>query len=195
MAYLPKKVIKKLNYKLHCYKLILHFVHDMKSTQQQKLYSVYILLGGNLGNRIQNLHKAKQFILKQCGSIEAYSSIYETAAWGLTNQPNFYNQALKLITHLEPEVLMENLLQIEAKMGRIRTQKMGPRIIDIDILLVEDFTCNTPILQVPHVALPFRKFALIPLTEIAPDLIHTTKNISIAQLLVNCTDTLDVQKI
>lgn len=167
----------------------------MKQANHQKLYIVYLLTGGNLGNRIQNLQKAKQLINKHCGAIIASSTIYETAAWGFTNQPNFYNQALKLETHIEPEILMSNLLHIEATMGRIRSEKMGPRIIDIDILLIEGFTCNTPILQVPHKELPFRKFALIPLAEIAPDLIHTTKNISISQLLMNCKDVLDVQKI
>lgn len=167
----------------------------MKKITQQKLYTVYLLTGGNLGNRIQNLHKAKQLINKHCGSIKEYSSIYETAAWGLTDQPSFYNQALKLETDIEPEILMSNLLHIEATMGRIRSEKMGPRIIDIDILLIEGFTCNTPILQVPHKELPFRKFALTPLAEIAPDLIHTTENVSISQLLLNCKDALDVQKI
>ncbi|MBX2931046.1 MAG: 2-amino-4-hydroxy-6-hydroxymethyldihydropteridine diphosphokinase [Chitinophagaceae bacterium] len=158
-------------------------------------YTAFLLTGGNIGNRIDNLNKAKQLIEQQCGTIKTASSFYETAAWGVTNQPNFYNQALALETNIQPITLMKTLLHIETLMGRKRTIKMGPRVIDIDILLIENFICNEPILQLPHPALIFRKFALIPFAEIAPNVIHPVEKKTILQLLQACTDTLNVQKI
>ncbi len=161
----------------------------------QTPYTAYLLTGGNLGIREENLTKAKQLIEKQCGKIKATSSIYETAAWGVTNQPNFYNQALALETNIQPIELMKMLLNIEATLGRVRIKKMGPRIIDIDILLIENFICNEEILILPHPALIFRKFALIPFAEIAPNIIHPVEKKTISQLLQACNDTLNVQKI
>lgn len=89
----------------------------------QTPYTAYLLTGGNLGIREENLTKAKQLIEKQCGKIKATSSIYETAAWGVTNQPNFYNQALALETNIQPIELMKMLLNIEATLGRVRIKK------------------------------------------------------------------------
>lgn len=160
-----------------------------------KYYNAYLLTGGNMGNRKENLLKAKTLIEQDCGIIKKASSIYETAAWGVTNQPNFYNQALELHTNITPIELMKKLLLIENKMGRVRTIKMGPRIIDIDILLIENFICNTDVLQLPHPALPLRKFALTALAEIAAHAIHPVEKKSILQLLQQCTDNLDVNKI
>jgi len=104
----------------------------------------YLLIGGNLGNRSANLQKAIQLIEQNCGQIVQLSAIYETAAWGLTDQPSFYNQAIKLQTHLAPDLLMQTLLDIEIEMGRIRTIKLGPRIIDLDML----FTTNKSFTQI-----------------------------------------------
>src|SRR6476469_3581694 len=100
--------------------------------------TAYLLTGGNLGNREEHLLRARDLIAANCGDIQACSAIYETAAWGNTDQPSFYNQALQLSTSLEPEALMQALLNIEAMMGRTRMEKMGPRIIDLDILLIDD---------------------------------------------------------
>jgi 2-amino-4-hydroxy-6-hydroxymethyldihydropteridine diphosphokinase len=158
-------------------------------------YIAYLLTGGNIGNRVHHLTKAKKLIEKYCGNIIASSAYYETAAWGVTNQPNFYNQVLALNTQLLPIELMKTLLQIESMMGRVRNIKMGPRIIDIDILIIENFICNDPILQLPHPALIERRFALTPLAEVAPNLIHPVEKKNILQLLHDCTDNLNVQKI
>ncbi|MBS1579879.1 MAG: 2-amino-4-hydroxy-6-hydroxymethyldihydropteridine diphosphokinase [Bacteroidetes bacterium] len=159
------------------------------------MQSAYLLIGGNLGNTEQNLQTAIDLINKQCGIIINKSSIYKTAAWGLTNQPDFLNQVLVLNTSLTAQNLMHELLLIEEKMGRVRSIKMGPRIIDIDILLFDDLILNTEILTVPHTALPQRKFALIPLAEVAGNIIHPVEKKSIQHLLLNCKDTLDVHKI
>jgi len=159
------------------------------------MQSAYLLIGGNLGNIEQNLQTAIDLINKQCGIVINKSSIYKTAAWGLANQPDFLNQVLVLNTSLTAQNLMHELLLIEEKMGRVRSIKMGPRIIDIDILLFDDLILNTEILTVPHTALPQRKFALIPLAEVAGNIIHPVEKKSIQHLLLNCKDTLDVHKI
>ena len=156
--------------------------------------TAYLLTGGNLGNRSAYLQQAARLIQQTCGNIVHYSAIYETAAWGVTDQPSFYNQAIALETILTPETLMQQLLQIEEDMGRKRIQKMGPRIIDLDILLIDQLVISTGLLTLPHPALPERRFALLPLCEIAPSLIHPVLHKSISQLLTDCTDELDVQK-
>src|SRR5690349_8424024 len=95
----------------------------------------YLLTGGNLGNRLNNLEQARKLIEQYCGRIVHQSSVYETAAWGFKEQPDFYNQALEIETELSAAELMKTILMTEEKMGRKREIKMGPRIIDIDILL------------------------------------------------------------
>jgi 2-amino-4-hydroxy-6-hydroxymethyldihydropteridine diphosphokinase len=156
--------------------------------------NAYILTGTNLGDRIHFLETAARKIEQNCGETIMISSVYETAAWGKTDQPNFLNQALQIKTDLNPEALLNKLLSIEAEMGRIREEKYGPRIIDIDILLYEELKINNPKLQVPHPQLPNRKFALLPLAEIAPKLIHPVFHNSIEELLNLCTDPLAVTR-
>jgi len=156
--------------------------------------TAYLLTGGNLGDRQHNLQHAMELIVGQCGDILLASAVYETAAWGLTDQPAFYNQALSLATTLEPEQLMRTLLDIEETMGRKRVVKLGPRIIDLDILLIDGLVIESDLLTLPHPALPFRRFALLPLAEIAPALVHPVSHKTIRQMLLECSDPLDVQK-
>ena len=156
--------------------------------------TAYLLTGGNMGNREHNLQQAAAFIQQYCGKIVASSSLYETEAWGITDQPAFYNQALILQTDLSPAALMQQLLEIELRMGRTRTVKMGPRIIDLDILLIDDLIESSDLLILPHPALTQRRFALLPLAEIAPDLMHPIEKKTIHTLLEICTDLLNVQK-
>ncbi len=155
----------------------------------------YLLIGGNLGNRSANLQKAIHAIEQSCGEIVQSSAIYETTAWGLTNQPPFYNQALILNTKMAPDQLMQQLLTIETEMGRIRAVKMGPRIIDLDILLIDQLVLQSELLNIPHPALAIRRFALLPLAEIAPHLRHPLLQKTIETLLEECPDELDVQKL
>jgi len=89
--------------------------------------TAYLLIGGNLGNRKENLAKAVSLINEQCGSLTRSSSIYETEAWGNTDQPSFLNQALEISTSLTARLLMRRVLRIEEEMGRIRKEKLGPR--------------------------------------------------------------------
>ncbi|MEY3739021.1 MAG: hypothetical protein RL544_1799 [Bacteroidota bacterium] len=156
--------------------------------------TAYLLIGGNVGDRAANLQTALRRIAETCGTINSTSSLYETAAWGNTDQPSFYNQAVVVTTPLSPEGLMDQLLDIELEMGRIRTQKYGPRTIDLDILMIDDLVLNTEKLTIPHPQMQNRRFALLPLIEVAPTLIHPLFDQSIEVLLQNCPDTLDVQK-
>lgn len=156
--------------------------------------TAYLLIGGNLGNRSIYLQEAREHIRQSCGNIVHSSAIYETAAWGLEEQPSFYNQALAIHTTLAPEALMQALLEIEQKMGRVRVIKMGPRTIDLDILLIDDLVMDTGLLTLPHPSLHLRRFALMPLCEIAPEQVHPVLQKTIRQLLDLCTDKGDVQK-
>lgn len=155
----------------------------------------YLLIGGNMGNRKKQLQKAAATIGKTCGTITRLSHFYETAAWGKTNQPAFLNQALVLNTLLSPRHLLYSILDIETGMGRRRVEKFGPRIIDIDILLWNDEVIDQPGLKIPHPELANRRFALEPLSEIAPGIIHPVFKKSILGLLEECTDALAVRKL
>jgi len=158
------------------------------------LNTAYLLIGGNLGNRFQNLTRAIEAIHRY-GHIAAISAVYETAAWGVEDQPAFLNQVIELHTDLAPQPLMTQLLAIEHTLGRVRDQKFGPRLIDIDILLLNNEVINTASLTVPHPALHLRRFALTPLAELAGNKLHPVFNKTITQLLEACTDKLDVKKI
>jgi 2-amino-4-hydroxy-6-hydroxymethyldihydropteridine diphosphokinase len=154
----------------------------------------FLLIGGNMGNREENFEAAKSLIQQHCGKITKSSSLYQTAAWGKTDQPAFLNQALQIETKLTAEELMQQILAIEKMMGRERTEKYGPRIIDIDILLYNDEHYDLPFLKIPHPEMQNRQFALIPLTEIAPTAQHPVFKKSISQLLRDTTDKLKVEK-
>lgn len=158
------------------------------------MHIAYLLTGSNLGERANFISQANTDIEQRCGKIIRHSAIYETAPWGLLSQPAFLNQAIAIETTLSPQSLMKRLLSIETEMGRTRTIQFGPRTIDIDILLIDSLIIDTPSLQIPHPALPNRRFALIPLLEIAPTLIHPILNKSIETLLTLCPDESDVQK-
>ena len=154
----------------------------------------YLLTGGNLGDRQQYLATARQFINQQCGTIAVASSLYETAAWGNTDQPAFLNQAIEITTTLTARQLIRRILKIEKQMGRVRQEKYGPRVIDIDILLFNNEKHNYPFLKLPHPEMQNRRFALLPLAEIAPDIIHPVMNKTVTELLKECKDELQVSR-
>ena len=154
----------------------------------------YLLTGGNTGNRLQYLEKAAEAIKKHCGTIVKQSAVYETEAWGIQDQNKFLNQAIKLSTKLSPYELLDCLLQIEEQMGRVRKEKNGPRIIDIDILLFNDDVIDARNLTIPHPELQNRRFALQCLYDIAPKKIHPVFKKTVAQILNECIDPLSVDK-
>ncbi len=155
---------------------------------------VFLLTGGNLGNRLHNLQKAVEWVERECGRIVSQSSVYETAPWGFSEQPLFLNQALEIETQLLPQDLLKNILQIEEQMGRRRVMKLGPRVIDIDILLMDDLVLESAQLTIPHPHMKERRFVLMPLAEIAGEIIHPVFLKPINELLEACTDTLSVYK-
>ncbi len=155
--------------------------------------NIYLLTGGNLGNRLQNLQKAFTLIDEMAGNVIAKSAIYETTAWGVTNQPSFLNQVLLCTTQFTAEQLLQTILLIEKQMGRERIEKLGPRIIDIDVLFYNDDVIDLPELKVPHPEIANRRFVLQPLHEIAPDYIHPVLKKTIADLLKDCSDPLEVR--
>lgn|ERR1700694_2359549 len=155
---------------------------------------VYLLTGGNIGNREDYLLQAGQAIGQHCGRVVRTSATYETAAWGTEEQPAFLNQAIQLETALTAPALLMAVLDIEKNLGRKRSLKYGPRTIDIDILLYNDETVNLPGLTIPHPEMPFRRFVLTPLCELAAAKVHPVLHKTIARLLLECTDGLAVHK-
>jgi 2-amino-4-hydroxy-6-hydroxymethyldihydropteridine diphosphokinase len=156
---------------------------------------IYLLLGTNLGNRQENLIQARASIAAKCGSLLKTSNIYETAAWGKTDQPAFLNQVIALETSLTPKNLLSCVLQIEQELGRVRSEKWGERIIDIDILYYEDTIHHSTDLVIPHPGIAERRFVLEPLSEIAPDFLHPIFLKTSLVLLAECKDELAVIKI
>ncbi len=143
--------------------------------------STYLSLGSNVGDCEAQLREALDR-LSVAGRVAAVSSFYETKPVEFTDQPWFLNCAGALETNLTPAQLMASILQIEQQMGRRRTQKKGPRVIDLDILLYADAVINSAELTIPHPAMQDRLFVLEPLAEIAADVIHPVFKKTIREL-------------
>ncbi len=155
----------------------------------------YLLLGSNIGNSRQQLLDAQKNIRAGIGDIIHQSGFYQTAAWGKKDQPDFINQVIIVETALTAAEIMKTILAIEETMGRIRTEKNAPRIIDIDILFFNKEIIKSNFLTIPHPFIQERRFTLIPLNELTPDFRHPLLNKTISQLLRECPDNLDVKKI
>jgi 2-amino-4-hydroxy-6-hydroxymethyldihydropteridine diphosphokinase len=151
----------------------------------------YISLGSNMGDRIMFLQEARNYIQSDIGNILHESKIYETSAWGNTNQPKFLNQIIKIETKLSPKYLLENCLCIEKKLGRTRVKIWDQRTIDLDILFYDKQIIHHENLIIPHPYLHLRNFILVPMNEINPDFIHPVLELTISQLLEKCPDTLE----
>lgn len=154
---------------------------------------VYLSLGSNIGDRISNFRTALSLLSTNCGNIVTKSKVYETSAWGITDQPNFLNMAIKIETAFEPIELLKKTTEIETQLGRQREVKWGNRTLDIDILFYNDMLLNSSDLVIPHNHLHERLFTLIPLAEISPALIHPVFICTISELLNKCTDKLEVK--
>jgi len=155
---------------------------------------IYLLLGSNIGNSKAILAEAKTIIEKQIGAVTRQSDLYSTAAWGNLKQPDFLNQVIIVETALQAAAAMETILGIEKKMGRVRTVKNAPRIIDIDILFFNKEIIDLPNLTVPHPQIQNRRFVLVPLNQLSPNLRHPVLKKTIHELLIHCPDTLNVKK-
>lgn len=153
----------------------------------------YLLLGTNMGDRAALLTHARQEIAQEIGTLRCVSSIYETEAWGNTNQPNYLNQVVLAATPLQPLRLLEKINGIEKRMGRIRVNKWESRLIDIDILYYGNQVIDEVNLQIPHPHLPNRRFALVPMQEIAPGFTHPISGNTTTELLEQTSDKLAVR--
>lgn len=153
--------------------------------------NIIILLGSNLGDRLANLQQAIASIAS-FSTILQQSNIYQTAAWGNTDQADFLNQAIEIQTNQTAENLMHALLAIESQMGRVRLQKWEPRIIDLDIIFYESAIHSTDFIQIPHPEMQNRAFVLKPLLDLIPNFEHPILKQTISQLWEKCPDQLEV---
>lgn len=155
-----------------------------------KAATAVLLLGTNLGDRLKNILQAYRLIEEKAGLISKKSAVYDSDAWGIENQPGFYNSAIIIQTKQSPSELLNTLLSIEQEMGRIRYKKWGERLIDIDILYYNDLVVTESDLKIPHPELANRRFTLEPLCELIPDYVHPKTGKTQRQLLAECPDNL-----
>ena len=145
---------------------------------------VFIGIGSNIGNRLQNISKAIELINKNsdCNVLKV-SSVFESKAFGVIEQNNFFNSVVQIETNLEPENLLKLLKEIEKEIGRSETERWGPREIDLDILLFDNLVYSKNGLTIPHKGIPERDFVMVPLTEIEPEIVHPVLNKKVKGLI------------
>jgi len=156
---------------------------------------VFLLLGSNLGDRQAYLQLAVNYIEKEVAPITKKSSIFETQAWGKTDNPDYLNQVVVLETNLPSRTILEKILAIEIVVGRKREEKWGPRVIDIDILFYGCEIINEEGLVIPHPELHKRRFTIEPLAEIAPEFVHPVLNKTIFEIKSELNDKMHVEKL
>jgi 2-amino-4-hydroxy-6-hydroxymethyldihydropteridine diphosphokinase len=147
-----------------------------------KEHIVYLALGTNLGDRSGNLKQAIAALTPQL-DVKAKSQVYETPPWGFEEQPKFLNQVVKANTYLDPEPLLKHLKRLEVALGRQESFPNGPRLIDIDLLFYDDLVLNKPSLVIPHPRLHERGFVLLPLMDVAPNLVHPVQQKTVQELV------------
>lgn len=145
-------------------------------------HTVYIALGTNIGDRAENMQQALKE-LESIMQVEERSPIYETPPWGLVDQPDFLNQVVRGETELSPVELIKALKEIESEMGRVPTIRYGPRLIDLDLLLYDDLVFETEKLSIPHPRMRGRAFVLVPLADLAPEIIHPVYGETVIEML------------
>ena len=150
--------------------------------------TTYLLLGANLGDRVTTLRRAVDLIAERVGTVVQQSAVYETAPWGVTDQPTFLNQVIAVQTDVSPEETLVRTQAIEQELGRVRHEKWGARLIDIDILYYDKLVLHSATLMVPHPYLHERRFTLVPLAEIAPDFVHPVLHKTTYELLNELSD-------
>ena len=149
---------------------------------------VFLQLGSNLGNRKLLLEDAIIAIAERVGEVVKRSKVYESTPWRVEGQENYLNQILKVETELQADTVLSIILDIEKNLGRLRLEKWGERLIDIDIIFYNDSIIETAELCVPHKHMHERMFVLIPLHNIASDMVHPKYNKTVDELLQICTD-------
>jgi 2-amino-4-hydroxy-6-hydroxymethyldihydropteridine diphosphokinase len=160
------------------------------------MHIVYIGLGSNMGDKIANLNKAIEELGKVAGNkVLAVSSLYKTEPVGGIEQDWFVNAVAEIETGLTPRELLNKLLYIEKNLGRVRDEKWGPRVIDLDILLYDDLVMDEEGLSIPHPYLYERGFVLVPLAEIAPKMIHPKLKKSMTELMEGIHDNYKIENI
>ena len=145
-----------------------------------------------MGNKAANIQRAKEQLTANTIIVKKESKIYETAAWGNEEQPSFLNQVVEVDSGKSPQRILTLINQIEEQMGRVRYEKWGERLIDIDILYFGDHEFNEDGLTIPHAQIQNRRFTLAPMAEIAPDFVHPVLGKTQLELLEECPDTLEV---
>ena len=156
---------------------------------------VYILLGGNVGDKSKIFKETKKLINDRIGLITKQSSVYATEPWGFVSDL-FWNQAIIAETTLDPFEILQQSQAIEKSMGRIKlSDNYEARTIDIDLLFYDDLQVSTPNLAIPHPKMSERKFVLIPLNDIAPEKIHPGSGLTVHEMLLKCQDQLSVNRI
>ena len=156
---------------------------------------VFILLGGNVGDKRKIFTETREMINDRIGKLTKSSSIYATEPWGFDSDL-FWNQALLVETRLLPLEILDIAQSIETAMGRVKTSKYyEPRTMDIDLLFYDDLLFDTPRLTLPHPKIEERRFVLVPLNEIEPDKRHPVTGLTISELLISCNDLLKVEKL
>ena len=152
-------------------------------SKKQPSYEIYLGLGSNLGNRLDNLRTAVKNLENHHVYPKLFSSLYETPPWGYSDQPDFLNATISATTHLNADEILTTVKLIESHMGRTKNNmRWQERLIDIDILLIQEQVINSPDLQVPHSYLHERSFVLVPLAEISPTIIHPKIGLRIESL-------------
>ena len=145
-------------------------------------HRIYLGLGSNVGDREANLIAALKQLSRRA-TLDKTSSVYETEPWGFNEQPRFLNAVCRILADLAPLELLTWVKRVEVEVGRRPTFAGGPREIDIDILFYDDLALNTPELVIPHPRLAERAFVLVPLAEIAPEVVHPALKLTVAELL------------
>ncbi len=156
---------------------------------------IYLLLGSNLGDREQLLRQARNLLTVHIGPILNQSSLYRTEAWGMEQSPAFLNQILLIQSKASPTEILEQILNIESSLGRVRQRHYVDRTIDIDIIYYNKLVLEQPDLVIPHPRISLRRFVLEPLVEIAPSFVHPVLQVTNSQLLKQCLDPLLVTRL
>ena len=158
------------------------------------MYIAHLSLGSNLGDRLTHLQEALKRLTRQGHVLRQCSSVYETDPLETPDQPEFLNLAIEIDSTLPPADILQDCLRIETEMGRVRTSRFGPRPIDIDLLLVGDTTVQSEELTLPHPRMHLRRFVLVPLCEIAPEVLHPVMGVTVRELLSSTPDGSRVEK-